>query len=104
MRVFLMLAGGLVAGDTHTDFRRNALVRHFRIAGVAQTVKRALGKHPLARAFHRLQIQARLAHDFFEGFGKPAPPAHALAGKLGQDENFRLVLPASLFKRASKSG
>ena len=83
MRVFLMLARGLVAGDAHADFRRNAFVRHFGIAGVAQTVKRAAGKHPLARALHGLQIQARLRMIFFEGFGKSAPSAHALAGKLG---------------------
>lgn len=36
MRVFLMLAHGLVASDAHADFRQYAFVRHFGIAGMAQ--------------------------------------------------------------------
>ena len=85
MRVFRVFPFGLVAGQFHAQFRGNILIGQRGSEGMAQGVECPLGNHLVARAFYRLQIQARFADNFLKGFGKPAPSAYVLAGKLGQD-------------------
>ena len=46
MRVFLMLASGLVAGEFHPQFRGNTLICQRACEAVAQGVKRAFGLLP----------------------------------------------------------
>ncbi len=104
MRVFAMLAFRFVTGEFHPQFRRHVLIGERGREAVAQGVERATGEHLIACAFHGLQIQARLPHELLEGFGKPAPSAAPLPGERWHDEDFRLVVPASLFNCASKSG
>ena len=76
VRVAAMDGFGFVAGEFHPQFGRNALIRQRACETVPQRMERAPGKLPHARAFYRLQIQARFPHDAFESFGKAVPSAH----------------------------
>ena len=104
MRVFLMLACGLVAGEFHPQFRRDVLIGQRGSEAVAQGVERAREIIRLPAPFTVCKSKPVFLAMRLKPSESPCRPPGRKFAICGRMNTSALSVPASLFKRASKSG